>query len=171
MQKKLHVSNFMKIFLILFLALLFQISGLARMFPGDAFVNLALALAVLFWFSAKNRSALILPMVAAAAFAGMLSAVPFIAAPASFAAVLAAFYLLSSFVPHRTFLHACVFAVAGVVVSSGALWVFSYGAHAAGLSAFSPWSLTLSLSGIAGEAAATLAALAILYPLRAWITS
>ncbi|OGD32629.1 hypothetical protein A3C91_02070 [Candidatus Azambacteria bacterium RIFCSPHIGHO2_02_FULL_52_12] len=162
----------MKIFLLLCIAILFQISGLARIVPGDAFVNLVLALIVLFWFGHKDRQKVVVPVLAAAALLGMLSALPFWAVLVSFAAVLAAFRALSVFLPHRTFLHACVFTVAGIVASLGALWISLYGAHAMGFSAFSPWSLALSLSGIAGETVATLAALAILYPLRnkTWIT-
>ena len=161
----------MKIFLLLCVALLFQISGLARIFHGDAFVNLALALIVLVWFAGRDHQRVVLPIFAGAALFGMFSALPFFAVPVSFAAVLAVFYLLSSFLPHRTFLHACVFAAVGVAVSLGALWLSLYGAHAAGFSAFSPWSLAFSLSGITGEVVATLAALVILYPLRTWITS
>lgn len=161
----------MKFFILTCIAIVVQSSWLSY-FSSALFVpNLLVMLAVFSGFSEKRKDILALALCAGAVIADMLSVLPFGSALFSIGAVLYALYALRSFISHNTFFYAAIALCAATLVYWGALWAFVYGIHALGGSAFSAWSLSISLARIAGEFAATLTLMALLYPLRAWITS
>ena len=161
----------MKFFILTCVAIIAGSSWLAHTSSALFVPNLLVMLAVFSGFSDKRRDILALALCAGAVMVDMLSVLPFGTALFSVCAVLLALSLLRSFIPHHTFFYAAVALCVAIVVYWAAVWIFVYGVHALGGSAFSAWSLSITLAGIAGEIASTLALITLLYPFRAWITS
>lgn len=161
----------MKFFILTCIAIIAASSWLAHISSPLFVPNLLVMLAVFSGFSQKRSDILVLALCAGAVIMDMLSVLPFGSALFSVAAALSALYLLRLFIPQHTYFYAAIGLCVATLAYWGALWVFVYGVHALGGSSFSAWSLSITLAGIAGEIAATLALTTFLYPFRAWITS